>query len=87
MTAIWELQATCWIAVGSYIHLQHIEDRHYASACAEHFSSVARQWDIFEKVTTFGTDNARNVTSAVASLSAYALHGAYFAAVSEQSYG
>ena len=48
--------------------VNYIEDRHYSAACAEHFSAAARDWNVFEKVTTFGTDNARNVTAAVAVL-------------------
>ena len=40
----WELQS---IAVA----LKVIEDRHYTSAFAQHFSSVATESDIFDKVT------------------------------------
>jgi len=54
----WELQSVA-------LAVKVIEDRHYTSACAEHFSSVATEWEIFDKVTTFSTDNARNVTAAV----------------------
>ena len=54
----WELQSVA-------LAVKLIEDRHYASACAEHFSAVTTEWGIFDKVTTFSTDNARNVTNAV----------------------
>jgi zinc finger BED domain-containing protein 1 (E3 SUMO-protein ligase ZBED1) len=48
--------------------VQHVEERHYSENCAEHFSTVARSWNVYEKVTTFGTDNARNMTAALGML-------------------
>ena len=54
----WKLQAFV-------LAVYHVEDRHYAQACADHLSSVANAWKIYDRVTTLGTDNARNMTSAV----------------------
>jgi hypothetical protein len=55
----WELQTYA-------LNVRHIADRHYADNCAEHFLGIANDWHINQKVTTFATDNARNVTAAVA---------------------
>uniref|UniRef100_H3A803 HAT C-terminal dimerisation domain-containing protein n=1 Tax=Latimeria chalumnae TaxID=7897 RepID=H3A803_LATCH len=44
--------------------VKHTEERHYAETCAEHFLDVAKEWNIQDKVTTFGTDNARNMIAA-----------------------
>jgi len=57
-----------WKLHSFVLQVHHVEERHYTTVCAEHFSSVSRAWGIFDKVTTFGTDNARNVTAAVALL-------------------
>lgn len=38
--------------------------RHYADACAEQFLALAKQWNIEGKVTTLGTDSARNMVAA-----------------------
>lgn len=43
-------------------------ERHYAEACAQHFESIAKEWNIEKKVTTLGTDSARNMTAAVRQL-------------------
>lgn len=40
------------------------EERHYAEACANHFLGVAKEWKIEEKLTTLGTDSARNMVAA-----------------------
>uniref|UniRef100_A0AAZ1XRF2 BED-type domain-containing protein n=1 Tax=Oreochromis aureus TaxID=47969 RepID=A0AAZ1XRF2_OREAU len=40
------------------------EERHYAEACADHILSVANEWEIKDKVTTLGTDSARNMVAA-----------------------
>ncbi|KAL4009365.1 hypothetical protein ACER0C_003217 [Sarotherodon galilaeus] len=40
------------------------EERHYAEACADHFLNVANEWEIKDKVTTLGTDSARNMVAA-----------------------
>ena len=50
------------------IAVRQVEDRHFATACAEHFSTEAMSWKIYDRVTTFGTENARNVTAAVQQL-------------------
>uniref|UniRef100_A0A8C1L2T9 Uncharacterized protein n=1 Tax=Cyprinus carpio TaxID=7962 RepID=A0A8C1L2T9_CYPCA len=44
--------------------VKHSEERHFAEKCAEQFSEVAEQWEIAGKVTTIGTDSARNMTAA-----------------------
>ena len=44
--------------------VRHTEERHFADTCAQHFSEVAEQWDVAGKVTTIGTDSARNMTAA-----------------------
>ena len=38
--------------------------RHYADACAEQFIAVTKEWEIENKVTTVGTDSARNMVAA-----------------------
>lgn len=42
--------------------------RHYADACAEQFNTVTEEWKIEDKVTTIGTDSARNMIAAVRQL-------------------
>lgn len=48
--------------------VSNVEERHFTENCVEHFSFPAEAWNIYHKVSTFSTDNARNVTSAVAKL-------------------
>ncbi len=55
-----------WMLHSYALNVRHVEDRHLAENCAQHFLGVANAWSINEKVTTFATDNARNVTAAVA---------------------
>lgn len=40
------------------------EERQYAEACADHFLNVAREWEIEDKLSTLGTDSARNMAAA-----------------------
>lgn len=40
------------------------EERQYAEACADHFLDVAREWKIEDKLSTLGTDSARNMVAA-----------------------
>lgn len=40
------------------------EERHFAEACAEQFIQVAKEWEIESKITTVGTDSARNMIAA-----------------------
>ncbi|KAJ8375317.1 hypothetical protein SKAU_G00058970 [Synaphobranchus kaupii] len=42
--------------------------RHYADACAEQFNAVTKEWEIENKVTTIGTDSARNMVAAARQL-------------------
>ncbi|KAI7807507.1 putative zinc finger BED domain-containing protein 1-like [Triplophysa rosa] len=42
--------------------------RHYSDACAEQFLTVADDWGVREKVTTVGTDSARNMVAAARKL-------------------
>ncbi|GAA6088111.1 E3 SUMO-protein ligase ZBED1-like [Tachysurus ichikawai] len=44
------------------------ETQHYSDACAEQFLTVADKWNITEKVTTIGTDSARNMVAAARKL-------------------
>ncbi|XP_063765784.1 E3 SUMO-protein ligase ZBED1-like [Eleginops maclovinus] len=44
------------------------EERHFAEACASQFLQVAKEWEITDKVTTIGTDSARNMIVAARSL-------------------
>uniref|UniRef100_H3AY07 BED-type domain-containing protein n=1 Tax=Latimeria chalumnae TaxID=7897 RepID=H3AY07_LATCH len=53
-----------WTVQSLVLTVKHTEERHYAETCAEHFLDVAKEWDIQDKVTTFGTDNARNMIAA-----------------------
>uniref|UniRef100_A0A3Q3AW85 Zinc finger BED domain-containing protein 1-like n=1 Tax=Kryptolebias marmoratus TaxID=37003 RepID=A0A3Q3AW85_KRYMA len=39
-------------------------ERHYAEACAQHIQAVTQEWNIEKKITTLGTDSARNLTAA-----------------------
>lgn len=40
------------------------EERHFAEACAEHFLTMACEWEIEGKITTVGIDCPRNSTAA-----------------------
>ncbi|XP_058619761.1 E3 SUMO-protein ligase ZBED1-like [Onychostoma macrolepis] len=40
------------------------EERNYAEACADYFLNVTKEWKIEEKLTTLGTDSARNMVAA-----------------------
>ncbi|KAJ8374531.1 hypothetical protein SKAU_G00051110 [Synaphobranchus kaupii] len=40
------------------------EERHFADACARQFIQVSDEWKITDKVTTIGTDSARNMIAA-----------------------
>ncbi|KAI4875619.1 hypothetical protein NFI96_008201 [Prochilodus magdalenae] len=40
------------------------ETRNYAEACGDHFLDVTKEWNITEKLTTLGTDSARNMVAA-----------------------
>ena len=42
--------------------------RHYADVCAEQFDAVTKEWQIEKKVTTIGTDSARNMVAAARQL-------------------
>ncbi|CAG6022948.1 unnamed protein product [Menidia menidia] len=44
------------------------ESRHYADACAQQFLSVAEAWGVQSKITTVGTDSARNMIAAARKL-------------------
>ena len=57
ITKTWELQSFA-------LTILKTEERHFAEACAEQFQTVARKWEIEGKVTTIGTDSARNMIAA-----------------------
>ncbi|XP_051810923.1 zinc finger BED domain-containing protein 4-like [Acanthochromis polyacanthus] len=57
ITAAWELKSFA-------LRVMKTEEHHFAEACAEHFLIVTREWEIEEKITTVGTDGARNMTAA-----------------------
>ena len=57
ITETWELQSFA-------LTVMKTEERHFAEACAEQFQTVARKWEIEEKITTIGTDSARNMIAA-----------------------
>lgn len=40
------------------------EERHYAEACADRFLDVAKEWKIKEKLSTLGTNIARDMVAA-----------------------
>ncbi|KAK0140307.1 Zinc finger BED domain-containing protein 1 [Merluccius polli] len=40
------------------------EERHFAEVCAQQFQTVAHKWKIEGKITTIGTESARNMTAA-----------------------
>lgn len=45
--------------------VRHSTERHFAANCAVEFESVAKEWSIHEKVSTFSTDNASNMVAAL----------------------
>ncbi|XP_078111814.1 E3 SUMO-protein ligase ZBED1-like [Sander vitreus] len=53
-----------WTLHSFALTVRHTEERHNAETCAEHFSEVAEAWGIANKVTTIGTDSARNMLAA-----------------------
>ncbi len=55
---------TDWKLLSFALTVKHTEERHFAETCAQQFSEVAEQWDVAGKVTTIGTDSARNMTAA-----------------------
>ena len=57
ITKTWELKSFALTTMKT-------EERHFAEACAEQFLTVARKWEIEGKVTTIGTDSARNMIAA-----------------------
>ncbi|XP_061892294.1 E3 SUMO-protein ligase ZBED1-like [Entelurus aequoreus] len=57
ITKAWELQSFA-------LTIMKTEERHFAEACAEQFQTVACKWEIERKVTTIGTDSARNMIAA-----------------------
>ncbi|KAL6483231.1 hypothetical protein MHYP_G00081030 [Metynnis hypsauchen] len=50
-----------WKIQSFALSMQKTTSRHYGDACAEDFMAVAEAWEIKEKVTTIGTDSARNM--------------------------
>ena len=57
-----------WKLHSFVLEVHHVAERHYTAACADDFGAVSKHWGIYDKVTTFATDNARNVTVAVSLL-------------------
>lgn len=53
-----------WTLQSFALTVSKTEERHYAEACANHFLDVANEWEIKEKLTTLGTDSARNMVAA-----------------------
>ncbi|KAE8295701.1 hypothetical protein D5F01_LYC06636 [Larimichthys crocea] len=53
-----------WTLQAFALTVSKTEERHYAEACANHFLDVANEWKIKEKLTTLGTDSARNMVAA-----------------------
>ncbi|XP_039465067.1 E3 SUMO-protein ligase ZBED1-like [Oreochromis aureus] len=53
-----------WTMQSFALTVSKTEERHYAEACADHFLNVANEWEIKDKVTTLGTDSARNMVAA-----------------------
>lgn len=53
-----------WHLASFVLTVQKATDRHYAVHCADEFFSVAESWEIEHKVTTIGTDCARNMMAA-----------------------
>ncbi|XP_060758390.1 E3 SUMO-protein ligase ZBED1-like [Neoarius graeffei] len=57
ITKIWELKSFA-------LTVMKTEARHFAEACAQQFQTVAHKWKIEGKISTIGTDSARNMTAA-----------------------
>lgn len=53
-----------WTLQSFALTVSKTEERHYAEACADHFLDIANKWEIKEKLTTLGTDSARNMVAA-----------------------
>ncbi|XP_003442878.1 zinc finger BED domain-containing protein 1 [Oreochromis niloticus] len=53
-----------WTLQSFALTVSKTEERQCAEACADHFLSVANEWKIKDKLTTFGTDSARNMVAA-----------------------
>uniref|UniRef100_A0A3P9B7T1 BED-type domain-containing protein n=1 Tax=Maylandia zebra TaxID=106582 RepID=A0A3P9B7T1_9CICH len=53
-----------WTVQSFALTVSKTEERHYAEACADHFLNVANEWKIKDKITTLGTDSARNMVEA-----------------------
>lgn len=53
-----------WNLLSFAVTVKKTTERHYSEACADHFLDVAKEWKIEEKVTTLGTDSARNMIAA-----------------------
>ncbi|KAL3969666.1 collagen type XXVI alpha (EMI domain-containing protein 2) [Sarotherodon galilaeus] len=53
-----------WTLQSFALTVSKTEQRHYAEVCADHFLSVANEWNIRVKLTTLGTDSARNMVAA-----------------------
>lgn len=43
--------------------VKHTEKWHYFEYCAKHFLSVARSWEVYEKVVIFNMDNVYDVAN------------------------
>ncbi|XP_051815909.1 E3 SUMO-protein ligase ZBED1-like [Acanthochromis polyacanthus] len=57
-----------WCLQSFALTVSKTTERHYAEACAQHFEDIAQDWGIENKVTTLGTDSARNMVAAVRQL-------------------
>ena len=55
-----------WELSSAVLECRHVVERHFAANVAEVFENFAADWDITSKVKAVITDNARNMTSAVA---------------------
>ncbi|XP_063324964.1 E3 SUMO-protein ligase ZBED1-like [Pelmatolapia mariae] len=53
-----------WTMQSFALTVSKTEERHYAEAYADHFLNVANECEIKNKVTTLGTDSARNIVAA-----------------------
>ena len=56
ITITWELKSFALTVMKS-------EERHFAEVCAQQFQTVAHKWKIEGKITTIGTESARNMTA------------------------
>lgn len=54
-----------WILQMCTLGVYAMDERHFAEAVAEHITSAIQTWGIGEKVSTIGSDNARNMTAAI----------------------